>query len=92
MRFLIVEDDDRIAKSLAENLRYQQHIVDITRDGIEGWEYSQAAEYDFILLDIMLPKLGGIKLYHRLRANNSKVLIQAYFILDSGKVFTYFEP
>ncbi len=37
MRILIVEDDDRIAKPLAEYLRRQHHIVDITTDGLEGW-------------------------------------------------------
>ena len=75
MRILIVEDDDRIAKPLAEDLRHQRHTVDIATDGIEGWEYSQAAEYDLILLDLMLPRLDGIRLCQRLRATESKVLI-----------------
>jgi len=67
MRILIVEDDERIAKPLAKDLRYQHHTVDIARDGIEGWEYSQASQYDLILLDLMLPKLDGIALCKRLR-------------------------
>ena len=75
MRILIVEDDDRIAKPLAEDLRHQYHAVDIARDGIEGWEYTLAAEYDLILLDLMLPRLDGISLCQRLRATQSKVLI-----------------
>lgn len=75
MRILIVEDDDRIAKPLAEDLRHQHHAVDIARDGIEGWEYAQAAQYDLILLDLMLPRLDGISLCKRLRAAQSKVLI-----------------
>ncbi|RMH63964.1 MAG: DNA-binding response regulator, partial [Cyanobacteria bacterium J003] len=37
MRILIVEDDDRIARSLARDLRHQHHIVDVARDGLEGW-------------------------------------------------------
>lgn len=40
MRILIIEDDDRIAKPLAEDLRYQHHVVEIAADGIEGWEYT----------------------------------------------------
>ena len=75
MKILIVEDDDRIAKPLAEDLRHQHHTVDIATDGIEGWEYAQAAEYDLILLDLMLPRLDGISLCKRLRAAQSKVLI-----------------
>lgn len=37
MRILIVEDDDRIVKPLAEFLRRQHHIVDITTDGLTAW-------------------------------------------------------
>ncbi|MBW4626399.1 MAG: response regulator transcription factor [Brasilonema octagenarum HA4186-MV1] len=75
MRILIVEDDDRIAKPLAEYLRRQHHIVDITSDGIEGWEWSQSGLYELILLDLMLPKLDGITLCQRLRAASSNALI-----------------
>lgn len=43
MRVLVVEDDHRIAQPLAEDLRHQNHVVDIAKDGIEGWEYSESA-------------------------------------------------
>lgn len=62
MKILIVEDDDRIAKPLAEDLRHQHHVVDLASDGIKGWEYAMATNYDLILLDLMLPKLDGITL------------------------------
>ncbi|MBN3896636.1 MAG: response regulator transcription factor [Nostoc sp. NOS(2021)] len=75
MRILIVEDDDRIAKPLAEFLRRQHHIVDITTDGLEAWEWSQSGLYELILLDLMLPKLDGITLCKRLRDASSNVLI-----------------
>ncbi|BBD62044.1 two component transcriptional regulator [Nostoc sp. HK-01] len=75
MRILIVEDDDRIAKPLAEYLRRQHHIVDITTDGLEGWEWSQSGLYELILLDLMLPKLDGITLCQHLRAASSNALI-----------------
>lgn len=75
MRVLIVEDDDRIAKPLAEDLRHQHHAIEIASDGVEGWEYAQAIEYDLILLDLMLPKLDGISLCKKLRAARSPALI-----------------
>jgi two-component system response regulator QseB len=75
MRILLVEDDLRIAKPLAEDLRHQNHVVDIATDGLEGWEYARSANYDLILLDLMLPKLDGIALCKRLRAAQSHVLI-----------------
>jgi len=68
MRILFVEDDDRIAQPLAEDLRHQYHIVDIADDGIKGWECAQSISYDLILLDLMLPRLDGITLCKRLRA------------------------
>jgi DNA-binding response OmpR family regulator len=75
MRILIVEDDDRIAKPLAEDLRHQHHVVEIAADGLEGWEYTQAIAYDLILLDIMLPKLDGISLCKQLRQSQYNALI-----------------
>ena len=75
MRILLVEDDDRIAKPLAEGLRNEHHVVEIARDGLEGWEYAQGAEFELILLDLMLPKLDGVTLCKRLRQTGSKALI-----------------
>ena len=75
MRILIVEDDDRIAKPLAEDLRHQYHAVEIAGDGMEGWEYAQAISYDLILLDLMLPKLDGISLCKQLRKAKCNALI-----------------
>lgn len=69
MRILIVEDDDRIAKPLAEDLRHQHYVVDLAYDGIAGWEFTQAVTYDLILLDLMLPKIDGITLCQRLRSH-----------------------
>jgi two-component system, OmpR family, response regulator QseB len=81
MRILLVEDDDRIAAPLAEDLRHQNHGVDIARDGIEGWECAQVAPYDLILLDIMLPRLNGIELCKRLRQNG----ISAFVIMLTAR-------
>ncbi len=68
MKILIVEDDKRIANPLARDLRHQHHSVDVAQDGVEGWDYAQAANYDLILLDLMLPRLDGIGLCKKLRA------------------------
>jgi len=67
MKFLLVEDDERIASSLAEALTDNNYAVDIASDGEEGWDFITAFTYDLILLDLMLPKLNGIELCQRLR-------------------------
>jgi DNA-binding response OmpR family regulator len=75
MKILFVEDDLRIARPLAEDLRHQSHAVDVVSDGIQGWEYAEAVAYDLILLDVMLPRLDGISLCKRLRAAGCSALI-----------------
>ncbi|MBF2014932.1 MAG: response regulator transcription factor [Rivularia sp. T60_A2020_040] len=67
MKFLLVEDDERIAASLAEALTDNNYAVDVAGDGEEGWDLITAFSYDLILLDVMLPKLNGIELCQRLR-------------------------
>lgn len=75
MRILIVEDEQRIAKPIAEDLKHQHYIIDIAHDGIEGWQYTQSTQYDLILLDMMLPQLDGISLCKRLRTARYNALI-----------------
>jgi two-component system, OmpR family, response regulator QseB len=72
MRILLVEDDQRIAKPLVEDLRNQHHIVDWAGDGVDGWNHAQSADYDLILLDLMLPRLDGMSLCRRLRAEGCR--------------------
>jgi DNA-binding response OmpR family regulator len=68
MRILLVEDDAGFAEALAEALTDQWYVVDVANDGEAGWMQAQAMDYDLMLLDVMLPKLDGISLCQRLRA------------------------
>lgn len=67
MKILLVEDDDRIARSLLETLTDRQYTVDLASDGEMAWDAILVCSYDLILLDVMLPKLDGIRLCQRLR-------------------------
>jgi DNA-binding response OmpR family regulator len=69
MRLLLVEDDVRLAETLAEALTDQRYVVDIATDGEAAWCQVKLLEYDLILLDVMLPELDGISLCHRLRTH-----------------------
>ncbi len=70
MRILLVEDDVRLADTLAEALTDQRYIVDVVTDGEAGWNQAKMLDYDLLLLDVMLPELDGISLCHRLRSHN----------------------
>lgn len=68
MRLLLVEDDEQLVDALVEILTDKQHyIVDAAGDGEIGWQFVEAAPYDLIVLDVMLPKLDGIRFCQRLR-------------------------
>ncbi len=67
MKILVVEDDDRIARAVAEALRDQRYVVEIADNGILGLNLVEAEQFDAIILDLMLPKLDGISLCRRLR-------------------------
>ncbi len=75
MRVLIVEDDERIAAPLADDLRRQQHTVDVATDGPAGLAYARSGVYEVILLDVMLPGLGGLDVCRALRRDGSNAMI-----------------
>jgi DNA-binding response OmpR family regulator len=77
MRILLVEDDERITKALAEALMDHHYVVDVVHDGQMGWEFAESAAYDVIILDVMLPRLNGIQFCQRLRqrGNTTPVLM-----------------
>ncbi|NJP09558.1 MAG: response regulator [Leptolyngbyaceae cyanobacterium RU_5_1] len=70
MRVLLVEDDKLTARALEKILTEQHYVVDVATDGQVGWEFVEAFTYDLILLDILLPRLDGIRFCHRLRAKD----------------------
>jgi DNA-binding response OmpR family regulator len=59
MRLLIVEDERRLATSLARGLRAEGFVVETVHDGAEGLHRALGGEYDLIVLDIMLPGMHG---------------------------------
>ncbi len=68
MRVLVVEDAPRLQKQVAAALRRSGYAVDATGDGEEGLWLATSNPYDAIVLDLMLPGLGGLDLLQRLRA------------------------
>jgi DNA-binding response OmpR family regulator len=77
MHLLIVEDDKGVARFLAKGFEQEGYAVDTAFDGEGGAELAELADYDAVVLDLMLPKLPGLVLLRRLRKNkpNLPVLI-----------------
>ena len=68
MKILLIDDDEVLSAVLTKSLAAYRYVVDTVRDGETGWVYGSTFEYDLIVLDIMLPKLDGISLCQRFRA------------------------
>jgi two-component system copper resistance phosphate regulon response regulator CusR len=77
MRILVVEDYEPLRHSLVRGLREDGHAVDESSDGAEGLGLAEAAVYDVIILDVMLPRLDGFSFLKRLRdrQSNARVLV-----------------
>ncbi|MGY1453151.1 response regulator transcription factor [Streptomyces sp. SS8] len=68
MRVLIVEDEKRLALSLARGLTAEGFAVDVAHDGRDGLHRATEGSYDLIVLDIMLPGMNGYRVCSALRA------------------------
>ncbi len=67
MHILIVEDEPQMASLLARGLQEEFYDVSIAKDGKAALDLSTSREFDVILLDVMLPKIGGLEVARQLR-------------------------
>lgn len=67
MRVLVVEDERRIADFVCRGLSEQGYAVDVAYDGDEALQWTDVADYDVIILDVMLPVRDGIEVCRTLR-------------------------
>ena len=70
MRILIAEDEKDLSGILASRLKSEHYSVDSCYDGEEACAYLDSAEYDAVILDIMMPKLDGLSVLKRMTNGN----------------------
>ena len=75
MRILVIEDERRLAETLATILREKHFEVDLAFDGESGEAYAKLNSYDLLILDVMLPGVDGFELARRIRARRCGVPI-----------------
>lgn len=68
MRVLLVEDSERLQRSVSAGLRRSGYAVDIAGDGDTGLWRAKSNDYDAIILDLMLPGLDGLSVLAGMRA------------------------
>jgi two-component system OmpR family response regulator len=69
MRILVVEDELKMASLLRRGLVEEGHAVDVARTGDDAVWMAGAAEFDAIVLDLMLPGMDGVEVCRRVREN-----------------------
>jgi DNA-binding response OmpR family regulator len=72
-RVLVVEDDPGILRTVADNLRFEKYDVITAMDGEAAYVLQQQQQPDLIVLDLMLPRVSGLELCRRLRADDVQV-------------------
>lgn len=72
MRVLLIEDYKQMVRALKKGLEEEGFAVDVATDGEEGGFKAESANYDVIILDLMLPKEDGLSLLKRWRSKGIK--------------------
>lgn len=73
MRILVAEDERDLNALVVKRLKQEKYSVDACYDGEAVFDYMRNAEYDVLILDIMMPKMDGISVVKKLRQNNHTV-------------------
>lgn len=82
MRVLVVEDDAGISRLIHQGLNEAGYAVDIASNGREGVNYAIAADYDVIVLDVLLPELDGLSVLKDLRQRGLQTPVLLLTALD----------
>jgi two-component system OmpR family response regulator len=70
LRVLVIEDDSASRSAIAKALRESRHTVFEAADGVAGLEIAATEPLDAVVLDLMLPRMDGIRLLTKLRQTN----------------------
>ncbi|MEC4812821.1 MAG: response regulator [Scytonema sp. PMC 1069.18] len=86
MKILLIEDNEHFALLLTKALKGYDYYIESVSDGLTGLEFAKAFEYDILLVDVMLPKLDGIGLCQKLRAEGYQTPILMLTANDSSNL------
>ena len=73
MRILLAEDERELSNALTAILKHNNYSIDAVYNGADALDYALAADYDAIIMDIMMPKMSGLEALKRLRAEKCSV-------------------
>jgi len=83
MRILVVEDEPHLNDVIVKKMQTEHYSVDSCLNGRDALDYIEGAEYDAIILDIMMPKVSGLDVLKALRLGNDKTPVLLLTAKDS---------
>ena len=83
MRILVVEDEQDLNRILAKTLKAEGYSVDSCFDGVEALDYLKGAEYDAVVLDVMMPRMDGFSVLAQMRADGNETPVLFLTAKDS---------
>lgn len=83
MRILLVEDDAGISRFIQQGLSEAGYAVDVASDGPEGLRFAEAADYDAVVLDVLLPGQDGLSVLKILRQQGLQIPVLLLTALDT---------
>ena len=83
MRILVVEDDRKLASFIQRGLQQEGHAVDVLHDGSAAGDHAYAADYDAVVLDLMLPGRSGLQVLRDIRARKAALPVLILTANDS---------
>jgi len=84
-KILMIEDERIIVDLLKRKLEKEGYQVSVGRDGVEGLEKMRKDKPELILLDIVMPRMGGLEVMEKMREDNELKDIPIVVISNSGQ-------
>ena len=82
-RILVVDDEVHLACGVCEILQSEGYAAEVAHDGVEGLRLALAHRFDLILLDIMMPKMDGLRACEELRRNGRHTPVMFLTVKDA---------
>lgn len=84
MKILLVEDEAKLANAIKRACRLRGWTVTVTHDGEEGLDLAAGEKFDLVILDLMLPKIDGLEICRRVRAE--KLAVPILMLTAKGRI------
>lgn len=85
-RILVVDDDRDVAGTIERTLKRKDHQVIVAYSGVQALQLIQGQRPDLVVLDIMMPRMDGIKVCQRIRALPNVASVPILFLTAKGKI------